>query len=76
MKCQMNLCFAVPWNEVPVDIYLELHYVLVSETIRYNAHIWCHYIGWALKFCIDDLDKDESAFIWRLIFHQGMLNNG
>ena len=60
----MNLCFAVAQNEVPVDIFLELHDALVLETAMYNAHIWCHYKGWALKIRIGNLDRDESACTW------------
>ena len=65
MKFQKNLCFAVTKNEVPADIVLELHDELVSETSIYDSHIWCHYIGWDLKICIDNLEKDESACTWR-----------
>ena len=57
MKWRMNLCFVLEQNEVPVDIVIELHGTSVSKTVIYNAHIWCHYIGWALNiqiFFIDD----------------------
>ena len=64
MKFRMNLCFAVARNEVPVDIVFEIHDALVSETARYNACIWCHYIGWDLNICIGNLDKYEFASTW------------
>ena len=64
MKCRMNMCFGVARNEVPVDIVLELHDALVSETLRSNACIWCQYIGWVLKICVDNLDKDECTCTW------------
>ena len=64
MKCQMNLCLAVARNEVLVDTVLELHDASESETVRYNARLRCHYIGWALKIRIDDLDKDKYDCTW------------
>ena len=63
-KFWTNLCFAVAQNEFWIDIVLQLQNSLVSETARYNAHIWRHYIGWGLKIRIDNLDKDESACTW------------
>ena len=60
----MNLCLGLARNEVPVDTVLEIHDASELETARYNARIWCHYIGWSLKICIDDLDKVESDCTW------------
>ena len=64
MKCRMNLCFSVACYEVLVDIVIELHDASVSETEIYNTRIQCHYIGWVLNICNDNLDKDEYASTW------------
>ena len=58
------MCFVVARNEVPVDIVLKLNNSSLSETARYNACIWFHYIGWGLNICIGNLDKYESASTW------------
>ena len=60
----MNLCLGLARNEVPVDTVLEIHDASELETARYNARIWCHYISWALKICIGNLDKDKYDCIW------------
>ena len=49
---------------MPVDIVLKIQDALLLETARYNARIWCHYIGWDLKIFIDDLDKYEFDCTW------------
>ena len=64
MKCRMNLCFAVARYEVLVDIVIELHDASVSETEIYNTRIQCHYIGWVLNICNDNLEKDEYYSTW------------
>ena len=72
MECRINLCFEVTWNEVPVDIVFDLCNALVSETARYNARIWCHYIGFSLKIRIDNFYKEDYACTWGWVFHQVM----
>ena len=52
MKWLTSLWFLVAQNEVPVHIVIELHSTLVSKAVRYNNHIWCHYIGFSLNIQI------------------------
>ena len=43
---------------VPFEDILKMHNVdgILIESARYNARILCHYISWALKICIENLN--------------------
>ena len=42
-----------------------------TEAVRYNASIWCHYIEWALKIRLENLNQVKNGFTWVKCFTQG-----
>ena len=66
----MNFCFSVANNVVPVEDILEMRNVedTLTKAARYNAIIWCHYIAWDLKICLDNFNGVNNGFTWMKIF--------
>ena len=65
IKIRINLCFSVANNVVPVEDILNMHSVenTLAEAARYNARIWCHYIAWALKIRLENLNEVKIVLL-------------
>ena len=72
IKIQMFF-FAIANNVLPVEDIINMNNVddMLTESARYNASIWCHYIAWALKIRLDDLNEVNNGFTWMKCFTQG-----
>ena len=68
----MNFCFAVSKNVVSVEDILDMHNFdnTLTEAEIYNASIWCHYIAWALKIHLDNLNEVNNVCTWLEFFTQ------
>ena len=68
----MNFCFSVTKNLVPVEDILEIHNVdnTLTKSARYNARIRCHYIAWALRIRLNNLNDVNNGFTWMKCFNQ------
>ena len=57
-----------------VEDIIEMHNVsnTLTDSARFNSRIWCHYISWALKICLDDLNEVKKWFYLDGIFRSGM----
>ena len=68
----MNFCFHVSNNVVPIEDILDMHnvYDTLPEAARYNANIWCQYITWVIKICLDNLNEIKNGFTWMKCFTQ------
>ena len=66
----INLCFSISKNVVTVQDILEIYNVdrTLTRSARYNARIWFHYIAWALKISLDDLNEVNNCFTWMKCF--------
>ena len=64
IKIQINFCFYVANNVVPVEYILEMHNVddTLTKSERYNARIWYHYISWDIKVRLDHLNWLNNGF--------------
>ena len=51
-------------NVVLVEDILNMYNIddELTEMERYNERIWCHYIEWALKICLENLIKVKNDF--------------
>ena len=76
IKIQMNVCFSVAKTLVPVEDILDMHNVdnKMTDSVRYNAGIWCHYIAWDIKNRLYNLNKVNNNFAWMKCFTQGCHN--
>ena len=70
INIQLNFCFAVANNVVSVEDIVEMHNDddTLTESARYNARIWYHYIAWALKIRLVKLNEVNNCFTWMKIF--------
>ena len=70
---EIRLDFFLWENIVPVEDILDMHHVddKFTDSERYNARIWGHYIAWALKICGDNLNEVKNGFTWMKCFTQG-----
>ena len=60
-------CFFGEGNNVfTIEDILEMRNVdnTITEAARYNVSIWCHYIAWALKICLENLNEVNNGFTW------------
>ena len=76
IKIQINLCFYVAKNKVTVEDNLDMHNVdnTLNAEVMYNARIFCYYIAWDLKICMDHLNGVNNDFTWMKFFIQGCHN--
>ena len=70
---QIILRFSIANNVVPVEDDLEIRNVdyTLTESERYSARIRYHYIAWALKICLDNLNELKTVFTWMKCFTEG-----
>ena len=47
---------------------------MLTEAERYNSRIRCHYIEWALRIRLENLNEVNNGFTWMKCFTQGCNN--
>ena len=72
----MNFCFSVENNVVHVEDILHKRNVenMLTDAVMYNARIWFHYISWALKIRLENLNGVNNCFTWMKCFTWGCHN--
>ena len=51
---------------MPVEDIIDIHnvYDTLTEAASYNASIWFHYISWAIKIHMGNLNEVNNSFTW------------
>ena len=57
-------------NVLPDEYILDMNYVdeTITQVVRYNARIWCHYITWYPKIRLYSMNKIINCFTWMKCF--------
>ena len=66
----MDFYFSVANNVVPVEDIIEMRSVgdMPTRSARYDARIRYHYIAWALKIRLDNLNEVNNGFTLMVFF--------
>ena len=69
----MDFYFSVANNVVPVEDIIEMRSVgdMPTRSARYDARILYHYIAWALKIRLDNLNEVNNGFTSMIFFTLG-----